>query len=69
MQKSIDTDWTPRSAASDLVYTVCQCPINGTLGLNGFNVIKNTRCPENMINCVRLSKVVYSYYLGRVLQL
>ena len=28
-------DQTPRSAASDLVYTVCQCPFYGTLGLNG----------------------------------
>ena len=30
-----DPDQMPHSVASDLVYTVCQCPFYGTLGTNG----------------------------------
>ena len=32
---SVDRDQTPHCAASDLVFTVCQCPFYGTLGING----------------------------------
>ena len=36
---SVDSDQTPRFAASDLgLYTVCQCPIYGTPGINGLTV-------------------------------
>ena len=40
---SVDPDQTPRSAASDLVCTVCQCPFYGTLGINGLtNIVEFT---------------------------
>ena len=32
---SVDSDHTPRSAASDLGLHCLPCPINGTLGTNG----------------------------------
>ena len=32
---SVGLDQTPHSAASDLVFTACQCPIYGALGVNG----------------------------------
>ena len=32
---SVDPNQMPHSAASDLVYTVCQCPFYGMLGLYG----------------------------------
>ena len=41
MQKVSDPDQTPRSAASDLVYTVCQCPFYETLGINRLKEINN----------------------------
>ena len=31
---SVDPDQMPHSAASDLGYSVCQCPFYGMLGLN-----------------------------------
>ena len=36
---SVDPDQMQHSAASDLGYTVCQCPFYGMLGLNGFRLI------------------------------
>ena len=33
--KSVDSDQTPHSTVSDLVYTVCSCPFYGTPGING----------------------------------
>ena len=38
---SVDPDQMPCSVASDLVYTVCQCPFYGMLGLNGLNFRTN----------------------------
>ena len=35
---SVDPDQSPRSVALIWVYTVCQCPIYGTLGINGLRV-------------------------------
>ena len=34
---SVDPDQTPHSAASDLVYTVCQCSFYEPQGKNGLN--------------------------------
>ena len=51
---SVDPDQTPRSAASDLDLTVCQCPFHGTPGING---LLHTACAlrEDRSDCMDVS--------------
>ena len=44
---SVDPDQTARSARLIWVYTVCRCPVYGTLGLNGFRYM----CKCNVCSC------------------